>query len=343
MIDEYVWGHIERISPEAPVPILKVVRNETALGGAANVVRNLRALGLGVRVCGVVGSDDTGKELLRLMDGLRVDTEGILCDSNRKSTRKVRLMSLEHGQQVFRLDEECTEEVTDYIEDRLIAQVAAVVPGVQAIICSDYSKGVLSERVLHGIFRLANENGIPTIVGPKNPDAQRYRGATILVPNQKELAQLTQTVMDGNGWLLDSASRLVENLRLSAMIVTKGKDGMSLFEATPHGLRRVDIPTMAKSVYDVTGAGDTAISVLTAMIAAKASLESAVYLANLTTRIKVGKLGTNPVTIAEIHQHLSGMRIPDRTDQCEPDAPETGHLTGGFEIGAAGSGIGIEL
>jgi rfaE bifunctional protein kinase chain/domain len=305
MVDEYLWGHIERISPEAPVPILKVVRSEATLGGAGNVVRNLRALGVGVKVCGVVGKDGTGGEIRRLIEELAVDTRGIVCDPSRKSTRKVRLMSLEHGQQVFRMDDETAQDVSGHIEDQLIAQIKEAALGTHAILCSDYLKGVLTKRVLDFVFGLARTNSITSLVGPKDSSALKYRGATILMPNQRELALLTQTVMDGNGWLADSARRLVENLELEALVVTRGGDGMSLFERTTRGLRRVDIPTMAKSVYDVTGAGDTAISILAATIASRASLSSAVYLANLAAGIKVAKRGTNTVTIAEIHQHLS--------------------------------------
>jgi D-beta-D-heptose 7-phosphate kinase/D-beta-D-heptose 1-phosphate adenosyltransferase len=305
MVDEYLWGHIERISPEAPVPVLKVVRNEATLGGAGNVVRNLRALGVGVKVCGVVGEDQTGAEIKGLLGDLEVDTRGIICDPSRKSTRKVRLMSLEHGRQVFRMDEETAQDVSGHIEDQLITQIEKAVLGARAILCSDYLKGVLTRRVLNFVFELARKNGIVSVVGPKDSNVQKYRGATILMPNQRELAQLTQTVMDGNGWLTDSARRLVENLKLEAVVVTRGGDGMSLFETTAQGLRRVDIPTMAKSVYDVTGAGDTAISVLVATLAARTSLSCAVYLANLAAGIKVGKRGTNTVTIYEIHQHLS--------------------------------------
>jgi D-beta-D-heptose 7-phosphate kinase / D-beta-D-heptose 1-phosphate adenosyltransferase len=305
MVDEYLWGHIERISPEAPVPILKIVRSESTLGGAGNVVRNLRALGVGVKVCGIVGEDETGAEIRRLIGELAVDTRGLVCDPSRKSTRKVRLMSLEHGQQVFRMDEETARDASGHIEDQLIAQIEEAAFGTHAILCSDYLKGVLTKRVLDFVFGLARTNSIASLVGPKDSNAKKYRGASILMPNQRELAQLTQTVMDGNGWLTDSSRRLVENLELEALVVTRGGEGMSLFEKTAQGLRRVDIPTMAKSVYDVTGAGDTAISVLAATIASRASLSSAVYLANLAAGIKVGKRGTNTVTIAEIHQHLS--------------------------------------
>ena len=220
MVDEYLWGHIERISPEAPVPILKVVQNEATLGGAGNVVRNLRALGVGVKVCGVVGEDETGAELRGLIEELGVDARGIICDPSRKSTRKVRLMSLEHGQQVFRMDEETEQEVSGDIEDQLVAQIEVAAPCARVILCSDDMKGVLTKRVLSAVFSVARDNDVVSVVGPKDSNAQKYRGANILMPNQRELAQLTRSAMDGNSWLMNSARRLIEDLELEALVVT---------------------------------------------------------------------------------------------------------------------------
>ncbi len=305
MLDEYLWGHIERISAEAPVPILNVVRREATLGGAGNVVRNLLALGLSVTAIGVLGGDETGRQLKDLIDSFGVNTQTVVRDRNRKSTRKVRLMSLEHGQQVFRMDEETPHEVCGDIEDRLVAQIDAAASSADVILCSDYSKGTLTDRVLKAVFAAARKHGIDSLVGPKDSNPQKYHGATILMPNQRELAQLTRRTVDGDGWLMSSAVQLIERLGLAALVVTRGKEGMSLFEARAHDLHRLDIPTMARSIYDVTGAGDTAIAALGAAIAAGGSLSLGVHLANLAAGIKVAKLGTNTVTIAEIHQHLS--------------------------------------
>jgi len=305
MIDAYIWGHIERISPEAPVPILKTVRNEATLGGAGNVVRNLRAIGVQVEVCGVVGRDETGAELRKLIEELAVETTGVISDRSRRSTRKVRLMSLEHGQQVFRMDEETGEEVHGEVEDRIIDLIRDASARADVILCSDYLKGTLTKRVLESIFELGEKCGISTVVGPKDSNPEKYRGAKILMLNQRELAQLVRTLKDGNGWLVNAATRLVESLELEALVVTRGREGMSLFESTGKGPQRAEIPTMAKSVYDVTGAGDTAVSFLAAAIAAGADLKFAVQLANLAAGIKVAKRGTNTVTFAEIEQHLS--------------------------------------
>jgi rfaE bifunctional protein kinase chain/domain len=305
MLDEYLWGHIERISPEAPVPILSVERSEARLGGAGNVVRNLRTLGVEVMTIGVLGDDATGRQLQALIDSLGVSTQTVVRDPSRKSTRKVRLMSLEHGQQVFRMDEETAGEVCGDVEDHLVEQINAAASWADVILCSDYSKGTLTDGVLRTIFAAARKHGIKSVVGPKNSNAPKYRGATILMPNKKELAQLTRTTMDGDGWLVRSAGDLIEKLELTALVVTRGKEGMSLFTARPHDIDRLDVPTMARSVYDVTGAGDTAIAALSATIAAGGSLNVGVYLANLAAGIKVAKLGTNTVSVAEIEQHLS--------------------------------------
>lgn len=305
MLDEYVWGHIERISPEAPVPILNVIRRESTLGGAGNVVENLRCLGVQVSAIGVVGSDETGRELRALLSAHGADVRGVISDPNRKSTRKARLMSLEHGQQVFRQDEESTQPVCGEIEDRIISMIQALTGDVQAILCSDYLKGVLTERVFGAVFAAARKHGIRSIVAPKDSNAQKYSGANILIPNSRELAQLVGTRVDGDTWLNDSAKRLIEMLDLEALLVTRGSEGMSLFENSASGFRRVDIPTTARSVYDVTGAGDTAIAAFAGALASGSDRESAAHLANLAAGIKVGKRGTACVSSTELIEYLT--------------------------------------
>src|ERR1700730_8382324 len=191
MLDEYLWGHIERISPEAPVPILSVTRRTSTLGGAANVAENLRHWGVAVSVVGVVGADETGRQVYELLQAHGVNTEGVLTDPLRKTTRKARLMSLEHGQQVFRLDEESTALLDQGIEENMLSRIHAMDDGIQAIVCSDYLKGVLTERVLAAAFTIARERRIRTIVAPKDSNPEKYRGAHVLMPNSRELMQLS--------------------------------------------------------------------------------------------------------------------------------------------------------
>jgi rfaE bifunctional protein kinase chain/domain len=314
MLDEYLWGHIERISPEAPVPILSVTHRTSTLGGAGNVAENLRHWGAEVTLIGVVGSDETARQLSDLLQSHGVNAKGVLTEALRKTTRKARLMSVEHGQQVFRLDEESTITVKGEIENSLIDAIRNLDQNVQAIVCSDYLKGVLSEKVLAAVFQVARSRGIRSIVAPKDSNAEKYRGANILMPNSTELRQMTlqRANQDPNQemWLDASARSLVEVLSLQALLVTRGSEGMSLFENSPSGLRRVDIPTMARSVYDVTGAGDTAIAAFSAAVASGADLGSAAQLANLSAGIKVGKRGTACVDLEEIRASLKEVRAP---------------------------------
>jgi D-beta-D-heptose 7-phosphate kinase/D-beta-D-heptose 1-phosphate adenosyltransferase len=313
MLDEYLWGHIERISPEAPVPILNIIRRSSTLGGAGNVVENLRGFGVQVTVFGVTGTDETGQQVRDLLTSHGADTKGLINDPPRKTTRKTRLMSLEHGQQVFRLDEESTAFLDQGIEENLLSTIHAMDEGIQAIVCSDYLKGVLTEPVLAAAFTIARGRGIRTIVAPKDSNPEKYRGAHVLMPNSRELMQLSAAkeniAKDHSKRSLDHAAyQLIENLSLEGLVVTRGSEGMSLFEKSADAfaghLRRVDIPTMARSVYDVTGAGDTAIAAFAAAVASGSDLESAAHLANVTAGIKVGKRGTATVSLEEIRLSL---------------------------------------
>jgi rfaE bifunctional protein kinase chain/domain len=316
MLDEAHWGHIRRISPEAPVPILNLEHSSCSLGGAANAAKNLRALGAQLLILGVVGEDDTGDEILESLDHIGASRDGVLRDSSRRSSRKTRLISIEHGQQVFRMDQESTHPISEALESSLLARLEAVLPQVDAILCSDYLKGVLTERVLQETFRLARSYKVRVVVAPKDSNASKYRGASILVPNTIELARLAGESIDDDGWLSRAASKLFQEWTIDALLVTRGKDGMSLFERRPKDIHRVDIPTMAQSVYDVTGAGDTAVSVFTLAEAAGASRETAVRLANLAAGIVVGKQGAATVTIAEIRERM--LELPVKTQFSRP-------------------------
>jgi D-beta-D-heptose 7-phosphate kinase / D-beta-D-heptose 1-phosphate adenosyltransferase len=300
MLDEYLWGHIERISPEAPVPILNVVRRSSTLGGAGNVVENLRGFGAEVIVFGVVGEDQTGQQVRDLLRSHGADTAGVITDAPRTSTRKARLMSLEHGQQVFRLDEESTSTLDAGVENKIIGMIRAMTDGIQAIVCSDYLKGVLSKSVLASAFEVARERGIRSIVAPKDSNPEKYRGAHVLMPNSRELMQLARAIDKSDDSMQRSARQLIADLSLEGLVVTRGSEGMSLFEGTDNDFRQVDIPTTARSVYDVTGAGDTAIAAFAAAVASGSDLETAARVANIAAGVKVGKRGTASVSLEEI-------------------------------------------
>jgi D-beta-D-heptose 7-phosphate kinase/D-beta-D-heptose 1-phosphate adenosyltransferase len=301
MLDVYLWGHIDRISPEAPVPILNVVRRSSTLGGAGNVVENLRSMGVDVTTLGVVGDDEIGQQICDLLRQHGADVQGVVRDPSRKSTRKARLMSMEHGQQVFRFDEESTAPLDNEIKQKMMDIIHRMNNGIQAVVCSDYLKGVLSEDVLASVFAAARKRGIRSIVAPKDSNPEKYRGADILMPNFRELMQLAGRKSNGEISLNEAAASLIEKLSLEALVVTRGSDGMSVFAKDAC---RVDIPTTARSVYDVTGAGDTAIAALAAAVGSAADLKIAARLANITAGIKVGKRGTASVTLEEVRSSL---------------------------------------
>jgi len=314
MLDECLWGHIQRISPEAPVPILNLERRGCALGGAGNALKNLRTLGAQVAALGAVGADATGEEILKLLDELGVDREGVLCDGSRKSSRKTRLISIEHGQQVFRMDEESTHAIDHAQESELLTRLEAILPKVDAILCSDYLKGVLTERLLQETFQMGKRRNLWVTVAPKDSNRDKYRGAGIPVPDGVELARLAGTATNENGWLPQAASKLFREVGIQALLVTRGREGMSLFERMNGEVIQTDIPTVARSVYDVTGAGDTAVSVFTLGIAAGADCETAARLANVAAGIVVGKRGTASVTVQEIQERMREFKGPVETE-----------------------------
>ena len=306
MLDEYLLGHIHRISPEAPTPILNLTRREVTLGGTGNVARNLRALGASVFVFGAVGHDATGDRILEMLDELGADREGVKRDASRPSTRKTRLVSLEHGQQVFRFDEESAHALPEKFESELLHTLEAKSRELHAVICSDYLKGVLTKRVFRSTSEIAQRRGVPLIAAPKDADAHKYERATVLVPNTKELAQLSRMTIDGNESLSAAARKLLEELQVSSLLVTRGAEGMSLFEKASGSVRRVDIPTAARAVYDVTGAGDTVVSLFALGVAAGAGYEASARLANVAAGIVVSKRGTACVSPEELLSHAEG-------------------------------------
>jgi D-beta-D-heptose 7-phosphate kinase/D-beta-D-heptose 1-phosphate adenosyltransferase len=340
MLDESLWGHIQRISPEAPVPILNLERRGYTLGGAGNVVRNLKTLGADVVLLGVLGEDSTGCEILRLLEKLGVDADGVLRDPARMSSRKTRMISMEHNQQVFRMDEESTHPIDRDQEEAMLGRLEAILHGLDAILCSDYLKGVLTERMLQQIFRLARRRGVKVMVAPKDSNRNKYRGAGILVPNSVELARLTGVTLDSSGaWLNTAAAKVLCEMEIQTLLVTRGREGMSLFEVKAGAIQQVHIPTMARSVYDVTGAGDTALSAFTLAVAAGTDCETAARLANVAAGIVVGKRGTASATVHEIQER---MRELHPTEWREEERPlESGRSPSELEAGSARVRTGI--
>lgn len=295
MLDEYLWGRAERISPEAPVQVVDVVREDLRLGGAGNVVSNLIALGCRVAVCSVIGEDDNGSVLGRELMDKGADTTGIFRDARRKTAKKTRVVA--SNQQIVRIDRESREEVGKSQEEKVVGYLREHGASFNVFIVSDYLKGVLTAGVLRAVIELGKEFGIPVVIDPKGSDYGKYRGATIITPNRKEAEQAARIPIVDESSLHDAAARLLDELELSALLITRSEAGMSLFL---QGGESVHIPTVAREVYDVTGAGDTVLAVLSLGLAAGLTPADASRLANTAAGIVVGKLGTSTVTPLEI-------------------------------------------
>ena len=295
MLDEYLWGKAERISPEAPVQVVDVTREDLRLGGAGNVVNNLVALGCRVSVASVVGGDENGLLLQQTLATKGVDVAGLMIDPLRQTSRKTRVIAAH--QQIVRIDRESRAPLSPDCEEQLIAFLRERGAEYQVILVSDYLKGVLTPGVLQALFTVGRERGIPVVVDPKGDDYAKYRGATLLTPNRKEAEAASGTRISGLLGLADAATKIIAQADLAALLITRSEEGMSLFRRDQEPLH---IPTVAREVFDVTGAGDTVLAVLGLALAGGLSREEAAILANVAAGIAVSKLGTSTVSPEEI-------------------------------------------
>ncbi|OGU21119.1 MAG: bifunctional heptose 7-phosphate kinase/heptose 1-phosphate adenyltransferase [Geobacteraceae bacterium GWF2_54_21] len=295
MLDEYLWGKAERISPEAPVQVVDVLREELRLGGAGNVVNNLVALGAQVAVCSVIGDDQNGWSLLKEFGRRDVSSDAIFLDPGRRTSRKTRVVAA--NQQIVRIDRESREALPAAFEKQICDWVAAHIREFQVIVLSDYSKGVLTPAVIAAIVSLAAETGIPVLVDPKGNDYIRYCGATLLTPNRKEAEAASGIAIRDADSLTRAANAIMDTAGLRHLLITRSEEGMSLFSK---GEDAVHIPTVAREVFDVSGAGDTVLAALAVGIASGCGMVEAARLANVAAGIAVGKLGTSIVTPQEI-------------------------------------------
>lgn len=295
MLDEFVWGDVTRISPEAPVPVVDIKRESAHLGGAANVLANLVALGANATVVGVVGNDAAGE---RLRDSLREVSPGqdgfLVVDENRPSTIKTRIIA--HSQLVVRADRELRTPVNGQTEKRIIEKLKDALESASAFVVSDYDKGVVTPRILAEILPLAYSR-IPVLVDPKIRNFSSYRPATLVTPNHHEALRMTNLENDTDDGLAEAAKLIRKRLGCDAVLITRGDQGMMLQEGDEGA---IFVATAAREVYDVTGAGDTVIATLAAALATGASLVEAAMLANNAAGIVVGKVGTATATATEL-------------------------------------------
>lgn len=311
MLDRFVYGDVSRISPEAPVPVLSIEREVSMLGGAGNVVRNLCALGCAVTVAAVAGDDEVGEEVRRLLSDLPNCRPSIAIESGRRTPVKQRFLS--HGQQLLRVDQESTDPISESTMAAILRDFTAAVPQCDVVVLSDYNKGLLSGSNAQRFIAAAVECGKPVIVDPKGRNFKRYRSVTVLKPNLKELAEATSVPADSATGLEQAARRALRDSEASWLVVTRGAEGMSLFSAD--GCRR-DFPSMAREVFDVSGAGDTVAATLAAALGAGTSVEEAVSLANLAAGLVVAKVGTAVVTRQELEAEVDYGDLSRETAGC---------------------------
>ena len=297
MLDHFVVGAVDRISPEAPVPVVRFAREEYRLGGAANVATNLRALGADVELVAVVGEDGEAEHLRRELSRHRIGTSGIVTDRGRCTTRKTRVVTT-RNQQVARIDYENDAEASGEVEDAVISHIERLARSAAAIVLSDYLKGTVSARAAAAAIDAGRARGIPVTVDPKVPHVGYYRGATVITPNHHEAEAITHMRLRTDEEAAAAARRFREVAGCEHVLITRGEHGMWLHTASGD----TALPAEAREVADVTGAGDTVIATMTLALAAGASLVDAAALANRAAGIVVGKFGPATVTPEELRQ-----------------------------------------
>lgn len=296
ILDQFIWGSVDRISPEAPVPVVNVKRQSYMPGGSLNVANNIHTLKGTVYPCGVIGRDIEGRMLLKVIRREGIDTGGIVQDSSRPTALKTRVIA--HSQQVVRFDKESSDDVSAEILKRILKFVRQQISGVDILIVEDYGKGVIQPALLKEIVKLAKKFKKPVLVDPKEKNFSYYSGVSIVTPNRKEAYAAYQLGFGKKPSSLDEAGRgLLKYWKAEAVLVTLGEDGMALFEKNGKITR---IPTAAQEVFDVSGAGDTVIGTLALSLAAGANARQAAKLANIAAGVVVAKLGTATVSSEEL-------------------------------------------
>jgi len=298
-IDRYTHGTVERISPEAPVPIVFVQSENLKLGLAANVADNIVALGGRAEVAGVIGKDNNADDLCSLLKDKGLGTKGLVMDESRRTILKERIVA--ETQQVLRVDYENTHPLSPVVQKKVLQSALKAVANSDALIIEDYAKGLLSEGLLKSVITAARKKKIPVLVDPhlKTP-APWYSGSTLLTPNKKEAEALAGMKISDEASLIEVGQKIIRMTRSDSLIITLGKEGMAIFRGLKG--KPVLIPTFAREVYDVSGAGDTVISVLALALASGAKLEEAAYVSNLAAGVEVSKRGTATVSPQEIIQ-----------------------------------------
>jgi D-beta-D-heptose 7-phosphate kinase/D-beta-D-heptose 1-phosphate adenosyltransferase len=301
MLDEFVYGEVTRISPEAPAPVIAASRQEINIGGAGNVARNLASLGSHCIFVGVIGSDDAGRTLVAALGAEAKIEAHLVVDPSRPTTRKVRFVSEHYSTHLLRADWEVTTLLDAVREQEMIDHIVAALPRAGAVVLSDYAKGVLTPRIIRTTIEAANKLGKPVVVDPKGADYAVYRGATLITPNRQELAAAMHRAAVTDAEIVGAAVELGRLVESKAVLVTRSEYGMTLVIA---GSEAVHVPAYPVRVRDVSGAGDTVVAVLAAMLAADAGFEPAMRAANAAAAVVVGKRGTATASLVELRSRI---------------------------------------
>jgi len=307
MLDQFIVGHVDRISPEAPVPVVRFDREHHRVGGSANVAHNIRALRGRVELAGVVGRDDEARLIHEDLAALGIGCAGLIEDPGRCTTKKVRLVTM-RNQQVARIDYEQDEEISDTVAERLVTTLDSLAPHACAFVVSDYAKGAVTRRLMQYIIQLGATRRAPVLVDPKLPHLEYYTGATVITPNHYEAETATHTRIRSDNDARAAARALRDRTRCSAVLLTRGEQGMWLLDANAE----CHLPAAAREVADVTGAGDTVIATLALALASGATLLEAAVLANAAAGVTVGKFGPATLTQDEL---LQAVADPERNGE----------------------------
>ena len=294
MVDKYIMGNVKRISPEAPVPILEVTKKNSKLGGAGNVVNNILALGASTRVLGCVGDDADGMWILNRLNKRNADTAFMRTDSEVMTIVKTRVVS--KNQQYIRLDEERIEDIPDSYEQYVREHIEEILADIQVIIISDYGKGAVTKKIAGFLIECANERNIPVVVDPKGKDYSKYKGATVCTPNTNELKVVTGITSEAEEELTKAGFALRDEISLQYLMLTRSEKGISVFD----GDKKKDYPAVEKDVVDVTGAGDTVVSVVALGLAVGYEIGECSKLANLAASVVCSKFGAATLSMNEL-------------------------------------------
>lgn len=300
MLDRYWWGNVDRISPEAPVPVVRLTQSSLVAGGAANVAANIAGLGARPWLVGVAGDDEGGAQLPGALKDANVDAEHLIRTPGRPTTVKTRVVA--HQQHVVRVDLEDSRPISDSCAGELATTAERLLSDAQVLVLSDYAKGVLTPELLDRLIAHARELRLPVLIDPKGRDYERYAGATLLTPNRTEAALAVGLDPHEPSVVRRAGEIIIENLRIDALLITEGEDGMTLFE---RDRAPVHLDASARQVYDVTGAGDTVIATLSVALGAGADLLTAAMIANVAAGLAVQQVGTTTVSLDQLKREFA--------------------------------------